>query len=88
LTEVRPPPGLEEEKEEREAGSLLVGVSEALRIMGWLVGRGERPEEPKLASKLTSEPELPAEEHSREERLLDMQEEVPTAVPPPLRGLW
>ena len=32
--------------------------------------------EPKLASKLTSEP-LPelADEHSREERLLDMQEE-------------
>jgi hypothetical protein len=87
LTEVRgPPPGLEE-KEEREAGSLLVGVSEALRIMGWLVGSGERPVEPKLASKLTSEPELPAEEHSREERLLDMQE-VPTAVLPPLRGLW
>jgi hypothetical protein len=78
-------PGLEEEEEVDEedvevieAGSL--GVSEPRPIMGWLVGTGdwaaahtELPGlEPKLASKLTSEPELA--EYSREERLLDMQE--------------
>jgi hypothetical protein len=60
--------------------------------MGWLVGSGDRDaaggQEPKLASKLTSEPELAAEEYSREERLLDMQAEAAATALLLLRGLW
>ena len=84
-------PGEEEEavEEDREAGSLGVREPRLVGpIMGWLVGMGDWADaphelEPKLASKLTSEePELA--EYSREERLLDMQEEADAAT----RGRW